>query len=129
LQRPRIVVHDGLTLYAVVFVQISVVVDAFASFGCRLSRVPGGTSMAVVQGGVRFDQIAKKWHALAQRRLGHVRELERSGRWKHLYSEEQFRSYLREAERVAALWAKLAATRFAAPPGGNFNASGHMRRA
>ena len=41
--RPRIVVHGDLTLYAVVFVQISVVVDAFASFGCRLSRVPGGT--------------------------------------------------------------------------------------
>jgi len=100
-------------------VQISVVVDAFASFGCRLSRVPGGTSMAVVQGGVRFDQIAKKWHALAQRRLAHVRELERSGRWKHFYSEERFGLYLRETERVAALWAKLAATRFATPPGGN----------
>ncbi|HET8543057.1 MAG TPA: TIGR03809 family protein [Pseudolabrys sp.] len=84
--------------------------------------------MAVVQGGVRFDQIAKKWHALAQRRLAHVRELERSGRWKRLYSEEQFRSYLREAERVAALWAKLA-NRFAAPPAGNFNASGHLRHA
>jgi hypothetical protein len=81
--------------------------------------------MAVVQGGVRLDQIAKKWHALAQRRLAHVRELERSGRWKHFYSEEQFSSYLRETERVAdlretervaALWAKLAATRFAALP-------------
>lgn len=97
--------------------QLSVVVDAFASFGCRLSHVPGG--MAVAQGGVRFDQIAKKWHALAQRRLAHVRELERSGRWKHFYSEERFGLYLRETERVAALWAKLAATRFATPPGGN----------
>jgi hypothetical protein len=57
--------------------------------------------MASVQGGVRFDQIAKKWHALAQRRLAHVREMERSGRWKHLYSEEQFRSHLGEAERGA----------------------------
>ncbi|MET0874954.1 MAG: hypothetical protein ABWX81_09200 [Pseudolabrys sp.] len=75
--------------------------------------------MAVAQGGVRFDQIAKKWHALAQRRLAHVRELERSGRWKHFYSEERFGLYLRESERVAALWAKLAATRFATPPGGN----------
>jgi hypothetical protein len=73
--------------------------------------------MAVVQGGVRFEQIARKWHALAQRRLAHVRELQRSGRWKHFYSEEQFGSYLRETERVAALWAKLAATRFAALPG------------
>ena len=75
--------------------------------------------MAVVQGGVRLDQIAVKWHALAQRRLAHVRELERSGRWKHFYSEERFASYLRETERVAALWTKLAATRFAAPPARN----------
>ena len=106
------------SLYAVVFVQLSVVVDAYASFGYRLSRVPGH-AMAVVQGGVRFDQIAAKWHALAQRRLAHVRELERSGRWRRFYSDERFGLYLRETERVAALWAKLAATRFAAPPGGN----------
>ena len=72
--------------------------------------------MAVVQGGVRFDQIAAKWCALAQRRLAHVRELELSGRWKHFYSEEQFGSYLRETERVAAIWADLAAARFAALP-------------
>ena len=75
--------------------------------------------MAVMQGGARFDKIAAKWHALAQRRLAHVRELEHSGRWKHLYSEQQFASYLSETERVAALWARLAAGRFAAPPGGS----------
>jgi hypothetical protein len=75
--------------------------------------------MAVVQGGVRFDQIAAKWHALALRRLAHVRELERSGRWKYFYSEEQFGSYLRETERVAALWANLTAAQFAAPPRGS----------
>ena len=85
--------------------------------------------MAVVQGGVRFDQIAEKWHALAQRRLAHVRELERSGRWKRLYSEEQFRSYLREAERVAALWARLARASLLRLPERRFNASGHLRRA
>jgi uncharacterized repeat protein (TIGR03809 family) len=84
--------------------------------------------MAVVQGGARFDQIAKKWHALAQRRLAHVREMERSGRWKHFYSEEQFRSYLREAEHVAALWAKLAG-QFAAAPSKGAMFSGHLRRA
>ncbi|MFY9686410.1 MAG: hypothetical protein WAJ88_11485 [Pseudolabrys sp.] len=74
--------------------------------------------MAVEQGGVCFDKIAAKWHSLAQRRLAHVRELERSGRWKRLYSDEQFRSYLRETERVADLWARLAAGQFAVPPGG-----------
>jgi hypothetical protein len=75
--------------------------------------------MAVVQGGVRFDQIARKWHALAQRRLAHVRELEHSGRWKHFYSAEQFGSYLHETERVAALWERLAAGKFAALPDRN----------
>ena len=119
MQLPRIVVHGGFTLYAVVFLKLSVVVDAL-----RVVRLPaftraGGHSMAVVQGGVRFDRIAQKWHALAQRRLAHVRELERSGRWKHFYSEEQFRLYLRETERVAALWAKLAAGRFAVATGTN----------
>ena len=75
--------------------------------------------MAVVQGGVRFDQIVEKWHALALRRLAHVRELERSGRWKHFYSEEQFGAYLREVERVATIWKHLAATQFAPIPGRN----------
>ena len=31
--------------------------------------------MAAVQGGVRFDKIAEKWHALAQRRLAYFGEL------------------------------------------------------
>ena len=48
--------------------QFSVVADAL-----RVVRVPnwraGGHSMATVQGGARFDKIAEKWHALAQRRL------------------------------------------------------------
>jgi len=98
------------SLYAVVFVQLSAAVDAYASFGCRLSRVPGAC---------RFDQIAAKWHALAQRRLAHVLELERSGRWRRFYSERRFGLYLGETDRVAGLWAKLAATRFTAPPGEN----------
>ena len=71
--------------------------------------------MAVVQGGVRLDRIAEKWHALAQRRLAHVRELQHSGRWKYFYSEQQFASYLRETERVASVWAKLAGQLAAAP--------------
>jgi uncharacterized repeat protein (TIGR03809 family) len=64
--------------------------------------------MAAVQDGVRFDKIAEKWYALAQRRLSHIRELERSGRWKRYYTDEQFAAKLQDAERAAALWAKLA---------------------
>jgi hypothetical protein len=64
--------------------------------------------MAAVQSGVRFDKIAEKWHALAQRRLAYMRELDRSGRWKWYYAEEQFKLQRRQAERAAALWAELA---------------------
>lgn len=64
--------------------------------------------MAAVQGGARFDKIAEKWHALAQRRLAHLNELDRSGRWKWYYADEHFKLLRREAERAAALWAQLA---------------------
>ena len=53
--------------------------------------------MATVQGGARFDKIAEKWHALAQRRLAYIRELERSGRWKRYCTQEQLASQLHEA--------------------------------
>ncbi len=69
--------------------------------------------MAAVQGEVRFDKIAEKWHALAQRRLAYIGELARSGRWKWYYAEEQFKLQRREAERAAALWAELAGRRSA----------------
>ena len=72
------------------------------------SFVPGGHSMAGMQGGARFDKIAEKWHALAQRRLAYFRELERSGRWKRYYSDAQYGQCLRDAERAAMLWRKLA---------------------
>ena len=67
--------------------------------------------MAAMQNEVRFDKIAEKWHALAQRRLAYIGELARSGRWKWYYAEEQFTLQLREAERAVALWAKLAGRR------------------
>ena len=67
--------------------------------------------MAAVQGEVRFDKIAEKWHALAHRRLAYICELERNGRWKRYYTEDQFTSILREAERATMLWAELAVQR------------------
>jgi hypothetical protein len=67
--------------------------------------------MAAVQSGVRFDKIAEKWHALAQRRLAYIGELDRSGRWKWYYAEEEFKLQRRAAERAVALWAELAGRR------------------
>ena len=71
--------------------------------------------MAAVQGGVRFDKIAEKWHALAQRRLAYNRELERSGRWQRYCTKEQFMAHMRDAERATVIWAKLAARGLALP--------------
>jgi uncharacterized repeat protein (TIGR03809 family) len=71
--------------------------------------------MAAMQGEARFAKIAEKWHALAQRRLAYIRELERSGRWKRYYSEEQYALCLREAEGTAMLWGKLASRQQSTP--------------
>ena len=67
--------------------------------------------MATVQGTVRFDKIAEKWHGLARRRLAQIRDLERSGRWTRYYTREQLAWHLHEAERITALWAELASRR------------------
>ena len=72
--------------------------------------------MATMQIGVRFDTIAEKWHALAQRRLAYIRELERSGRWKRYYTKELYASCLRDAERAVMLWSKLGTARPARGP-------------
>lgn len=72
--------------------------------------------MATVRGEVALDRIAEKWHALAQRRLAYIRELERSGRWKRYCTQEQLASQIHEAERVAAIWAALAGRASALAP-------------
>ena len=64
--------------------------------------------MAAMQGGAGFAKIAEQWHALAQRRLAYIRELERSGRWKRYYTDEQYALCLRDAERAVLLWSKIA---------------------
>ncbi|MGA8590166.1 MAG: hypothetical protein WB803_12915 [Pseudolabrys sp.] len=67
--------------------------------------------MAAMQGPVRFDKIAEKWHALSRRRPAQILDLERNGRWVRYYTKEQLALHLREAERVTALWAALASRR------------------
>jgi hypothetical protein len=60
-------------------------------------------------GGIRLDIIARKWHALAQRRLLYYSELYRSGRWTHYYaSREQFAHHMLDVIKAAKIWAKLA---------------------
>jgi uncharacterized repeat protein (TIGR03809 family) len=55
-----------------------------------------------------YESVARKWHALAERRRMHVIELRESGRWKHYYTAEGLLEALREAVGMRDAWAKLA---------------------
>lgn len=55
-----------------------------------------------------YDDIARKWHALAERRRAHVVELRDSGRWRHYYTWDELLGALREAFATRDTWARLA---------------------
>ncbi len=56
----------------------------------------------------RLDEIALKWHDLAQRRLDHYTELYRSGRWQRYYSQERFAMRMLDVINAARQWRALA---------------------
>jgi hypothetical protein len=71
--------------------------------------------MPHVPGTARFDLIARKWHALALRRLRYYDELYRSGRWTLYYGSRQlFAQHMLDVIKAAKIWAKLAGE---PPPG------------
>lgn len=55
-----------------------------------------------------YDDVARKWHALAQRRLAHVEDLRDSGRWRHYYEWDALIEALYEAAATRDTWARLA---------------------
>ena len=56
----------------------------------------------------RPEVFARKWHALAERRRKHLAELYDNGQWKRYFSEEAFRSHIRDAVREAEHWSVMA---------------------
>lgn len=66
--------------------------------------------------GRRLDQIAKKWHDLAERRLAHYTELYRSGRWQHYYTQERFAMRMLDVINAAKKWRALAGVQQADQP-------------
>lgn len=64
--------------------------------------------MPTVQGGPRFDVLARKWRDLAERRLVYFTELYRSGRWKHYYTQETFAVRMLDVIRAVKIWNALA---------------------
>jgi len=53
------------------------------------------------------DSFARKWHALAERRRNHLKELYESGAWKRYFSEDTLRDQMREAVREVEHWGAM----------------------
>jgi uncharacterized repeat protein (TIGR03809 family) len=64
--------------------------------------------MPTVQGAPRFDRVVRQWRYLAERRLRDYTELYRSGRWRHYYTQEQFRLRMFDVVRAVKIWRELA---------------------
>lgn len=64
--------------------------------------------MQVLPSRPRLDQIALKWHDLAQRRLDYYSELYRSGRWRLYYTQERFAVRMLDVISAAKKWRDLA---------------------
>jgi hypothetical protein len=76
--------------------------------------------MPRANGGFNFDGIARRWLALADRRLLYFSQLYRSGRWTRYYaSPEQFAAQMHKAIKAAQMWARLAGARGGAGDGKN----------
>jgi hypothetical protein len=64
----------------------------------------------------RPEVFARKWHALAERRRSHLKELHDSGTFKRHVTEEMLRVHMREAAREAEGWGAMAGEATPAAP-------------
>ena len=53
------------------------------------------------------ETLARKWHALAERRRNHLKELYETGVWKRYFTEETLRTQMREAVREVEHWSAM----------------------
>jgi uncharacterized repeat protein (TIGR03809 family) len=65
--------------------------------------------MPAMPGAPRFDEISRKWLALAERRLAYYAELDRSGCWQRYYTRESFTVLMRDVIGAVTTWKQLAA--------------------
>lgn len=59
-------------------------------------------------GSPQLQEIAQRWHGLAEQRLAYYTELYRSGRWKHYYNQEAFAARMLDVIAAAKKWRMLA---------------------
>jgi uncharacterized repeat protein (TIGR03809 family) len=54
------------------------------------------------------EDIARRWHALAERRREHFADLHHSGRWRKYYHEHSFQRQMNETARMTDAWSRVA---------------------
>ena len=65
--------------------------------------------MPAMSGTSGFETLARRWHALAERRLVHYAELYESGRWTLYFdSRKDFADRMIDVMAVEKTWARLA---------------------
>jgi uncharacterized protein YcaQ len=52
-----------------------------------------------------YDNVARKWLALAERRYAHFIELSDGGRWKHYYTYSELEREIGKASALCEQWA------------------------
>jgi hypothetical protein len=63
-----------------------------------------------------YDDVARRWHALAERRRLYIVALRDSDRWHHYYTREGLLDALREAANARDIWARIAGLVEGDPP-------------
>lgn len=66
-------------------------------------------------GTLRTEEIARKWLALAERRLQYLDELYRTGRYQKFFTEQNLLAVRKATERTAREWASLLPPLMSAP--------------
>jgi hypothetical protein len=55
-----------------------------------------------------YDSVARKWHALAERRQAHLAQLRETGRWRHYYTWDGLLEAMGDAANLSDTWARIA---------------------
>jgi uncharacterized repeat protein (TIGR03809 family) len=61
------------------------------------------------------EDIARRWHALAERRREHFADLHHSGRWRKYFVEHDFQRQVHETARMTDAWSRVVSAH-ATPP-------------
>jgi hypothetical protein len=64
--------------------------------------------MSAIHERSRFEEMSRKWLALAERRFAHLVALYRGGRWRPYYDAERLAALIRDSIEALQHWKQLA---------------------